>query len=137
VRNKRPCSECRRWFVPDPRVGDRGRSCGASECMRKRRARTNRRWRAANPSYDPARRLSEKLAAAAPAWPRAPAPLGRVAWDVVQAEMGSKPSVILGDLVRVPLRAVQAEMRRQIREIKAEVGRVARPGAQAEIGAAP
>jgi len=103
--------------------------------MRKRRARTNRRWRAANPSYDPARRLTEKLAAAAP--PRAPAPLGRVAWDVVQAEMGSKPSVILGDLVRVPLRVVQAEMRRQIREIKAEVGRVARPGAQAEIGAAP
>jgi hypothetical protein len=60
-----------------------------------------------------------------------------VAWDVVQAEMGRKPSVILGDLVRVPLRVVQAEMRRQSREIKAEVGRVARPGAQAEIGAAP
>jgi hypothetical protein len=105
--------------------------------MRKRRARTNRRWREANPSYDHARRLTEKLAAAAPVPPRVPAPLGRVAWEVVQAEMGRKPSVILGDLVSVPLRVVQAEMRRQIREIKAEVGRVVRPGAQAEMGAAP
>jgi hypothetical protein len=105
--------------------------------MRKRRARTNRRWREANPTYDHAHRLNDKLAAAAPAPPRAPAPLGRVAWDVVQAEMGRKPTVILGDLVRLPLRSAQAEMRRQILEIKAEIGRVARSGAQAEIGTAP
>ena len=105
--------------------------------MSKRRARTNRGWRAANPTYDHARRLNEKLAAAASAPPRAPEPLGRVAWDVVQAEMGRKPTVILGDLVRLPLRGVQAEMRKQFMEIKAEVGRIARLGAQAEMGTVP
>lgn len=137
MRKKRPCSECRRWFLPDARVAARRRTCGSRACTRKRRARTNRRWREANPAYDHARRLGDKLAAADAAPPRAPAPLGRVAWDVVQAEMGKKPTMILGNLVRLSVRCAQAEMRRQMQEIKAEVGRIARPDAQAEMGNGP
>ena len=30
---KRPCTICRRWFRPDPRVGDRQHACGKPECQ--------------------------------------------------------------------------------------------------------
>ncbi len=34
---KRPCSICRRWFRPDPRVGDRQHACTKPECQTARR----------------------------------------------------------------------------------------------------
>ncbi len=30
---KRPCRICRKWFTPNPRVGDRQKTCGNNECM--------------------------------------------------------------------------------------------------------
>lgn len=32
---KRPCRICRKWFTPNPRVGNRQKTCGDNECMRK------------------------------------------------------------------------------------------------------
>lgn len=132
----KPCSECRRWFLPDPRVGSRARTCGRSDCQGRRRARTNRRWRAAHPEYDHARRLTAKLALAAveDEVPVAaePAEMGRIGWDVVQAEMGTKPAVIIQDLVRVALLSVQAEIEAQVADMKHEFVRLALRGPQAE-----
>ena len=34
---KRPCTICRRWFRPNPRVGSRQRACGNPECQAARR----------------------------------------------------------------------------------------------------
>lgn len=52
VRKERPCSICRRWFLPDARAGDRQRACEREECQRERHRRADRRWRAANRDYD-------------------------------------------------------------------------------------
>ena len=32
---KRPCRICGKWFSPNPRVGDRQKTCGAEECKRR------------------------------------------------------------------------------------------------------
>jgi hypothetical protein len=46
---KRPCSICRRWFRPDPRVGLRQHTCGKPDCQAARRRKTQARWRTKNP----------------------------------------------------------------------------------------
>ncbi len=33
VVRKRPCRICRRWFLPDPRAGNRQRVCGETKCQ--------------------------------------------------------------------------------------------------------
>jgi hypothetical protein len=74
MHKKRPCSMCRRWFVPDPRVGDRQRTCGAAECQRERHRQADRKWHKQHPDYDQARRLLKQLAQAQPPGQSSPAP---------------------------------------------------------------
>jgi hypothetical protein len=54
------CPYCRKLFKPDSRVGAKQRCCGSKSCQKMRHRDADRRWRAANPDYDFARRL-EKL----------------------------------------------------------------------------
>lgn len=39
------CEFCGRFFVPDPRVGDRQRSCFRPECQEARKRASKRAWR--------------------------------------------------------------------------------------------
>ena len=116
VRKKRPCCECRRWFMPDARVGDRQRCCGAPECRRAVHQRADAAWHARHPEYDQARRWQKKLDAAragqkGPA-PCRPPPLDRVPWDLAQDAMGAQACVILWGLAAVLARHAQDEIRR-------------------------
>jgi hypothetical protein len=115
---KRPCSICRRWFLPDVRVGARQVTCGATACQRTRRERTHAAWRAENADYDVDRRWREAVDAAK-AEPEATSvtetqgPGAGVPWDVVQDEMRVEARVILAGVVRVIGRWAQTEMRTQ------------------------
>jgi len=138
---KRPCCICRRWFQPDPRIGARQCTCGAEECQRKRRAQTNRRWRKANPYYDAACRLQSKLDAVdeqtGPSSVPHRAGKLRVAWDVVQAEMKAKPTVILQEISRVQSSRAQAEIWSQLFDFKQRIARLQGNRAQAEMARGP
>jgi len=48
---KRPCRICRKWFVCDPRLGDRQKTCGSAECQRKWHARKCAEWNQKNRDY--------------------------------------------------------------------------------------
>ena len=47
---KRRCRYCGRWFIPDPRVGDRQEACSVS-CQKLRKKENNRVFSANNPGY--------------------------------------------------------------------------------------
>jgi hypothetical protein len=116
---KRPCSECRRWFYPDPRVGARQRVCSKAPCQAARRKRTQASWRAANPGYFAARRITERAAAAEearapPPAPRMSRPLDRLPWDLAQDEFGAQGADFIAVFGRVLLRAAQDERRAQV-----------------------
>lgn len=66
VYKKRPCRVCRHWYRPDPRLGDRQRTCGCDECKQEwnRRLCANRRHR--EKDYDRERRLRDRLQAVGP-----------------------------------------------------------------------
>ena len=115
---KRPCSECRRWFLPDRRIGDRQRACSSPCCQEARRKKTQASWRARNIDYFVARRIAERAApkppATQPAPPRMPRPLDRLPWDVAQDEFGEQGAEFLGVFGRVLLRAAQDQRRGQV-----------------------
>ena len=109
---KRPCRICRRWFVPDRRVGRRQRACSAPTCQIARRAQTQAFWRRRNPDYFIAHRLQRRRVkaehASAVVLPLVlPPPLSQLPWDLAQDTFGVVGTDFLGHLGRVLLGAVQ------------------------------
>jgi len=144
VWKKRPCSICRRWFLPDARVGDRQRACGAEERQRARHRAADRAWRARHPEYDRGRRWqaaveSAKAGRPVPA-PLRPSVLAGVPWNVAQDAMNPEIVVILAGIAQVLAFHAQDARRRQVRKvgIGAERAREARGvEVSAMTGAAP
>ena len=58
---KRPCRICRKWFTPDPRLGDRQKTCGKEACKREWHTKKCAGWNKKNRSYFQAIYLSSKL----------------------------------------------------------------------------
>ena len=58
---KRPCRICRRWFLPNVRLKDRQRTCGASDCQRQWHKRQCAAWNRKNAEYFKAIYLTSKL----------------------------------------------------------------------------
>mgnify|MGYP007070662608 CR=1 FL=1 len=48
---KRPCRVCGKWYLPNPRLGDRQQTCGTAECQRKWHIRKCAEWNRKNPDY--------------------------------------------------------------------------------------
>jgi hypothetical protein len=126
---KRPCRICRRWFVPDRRVGGRQRACSATACQIARRVRTQASWRRRNPDYFVAhriqcRRLSTDEAQAAVLPLVLPPPLSQLPWDLAQEEFGVAGTDFLGHLGRVLLGAAQDQKAAQVIDPPREPGRL-------------
>ena len=126
---KRPCRICRRWFVPDRRVGRRQRACSAPACQIARRVRTQASWRRRNPDYFIAhrvqrRRLKADEAQAAVLPLVLPPPLSQLPWDLAQEEFGVAGTDFLGHLGRVLLGAAQDQKTGQVLESTGETGRL-------------
>ena len=110
---KRPCCICRRWFVPDRRVGARQRACSAAACRAARRTRAQAAWRRHNPDYFTAHRLQRRRVTSEAGRPpdplSLPPPLSHLPWDIAQETFGVTGSDFLGHLGRVLLTAAQDE----------------------------
>lgn len=134
-RNKRPCRICKKWFLPNPRLGDRQKTCGAPECQRQWHARKCAEWNRKNRSYFQEiylRRRLEVLETASPEplppsspvlalEPTAPLDYPR---RVVQEVIGAQQLVIIEYIVRLLARNVQEVIRPQIAETQSEFRRL-------------
>lgn len=58
---KHPCRICRRWFIPNPRVGDRQKTCGDPFCQREWHRKKCARWNKENSGYFRCNYLDKKL----------------------------------------------------------------------------
>ena len=116
---KRPCRICRRWFVPDRRIGRRQRACSATACQIARRARTQASWRRRNPDYFIAHRMQRRRLTAEAAQVSLlplvlPPPLSQLPWDLAQEEFGVAGTDFLSHLGRVLLVAAQDQKAAQV-----------------------
>ena len=126
---KRPCRICRRWFVPDRRVGRRQRACSVPACQMARRAKTQASWRRRNPDYFIAHRVQRRRVKAehvsAVVLPLVlPPPLSHLPWDLAQDAFGVVGTDFLGHLGRVLLEAAQDQKAGQVIETLRETGRL-------------
>ena len=136
---KRPCRICRKWFYPDPRVGERQKTCGGKKCQAKWHAGKCREWNNKNSGYFREIYLSKKLAVANAIQEVAdhPPPLsdskesgpsGRSAAkssqlprSLIQEVIGVQSLVIIEYMVQLLLNPFQEETRRELAEMKGEI----------------
>ncbi len=122
---KKRCSECRKKFRPDPRVGDRQYACGEERCQQQRRAKTQASWRSRNPSYQSGYRLKRRSATATaataarggkraddrpvnpPSLLRLPPDLRPFPWDLAETELGFAGADLLAHLAMLVVRLVK------------------------------
>ena len=122
--HKKPCCICHRWFLPDPRVGDRQRACQRPECQKARKAKSQARWLALNPEYFVKRRIQQRNKADTPDPPRVPAPLQLIPWAELQGEIEGKATDIVAQIAKVLLSAVKDEIRQYRQDIIDELRRL-------------
>lgn len=130
---KRPCRECRRWFEPDARVGDRQGVCGEQSCQQARRRRNQAEWRKCHPGYFVswrAKERAEREAPDAPDPPRVGPPLGSLPWDLAQEEFGAVGADFLGAMGRVLLRHAKDQRKAQGCGLTGETPRVPPGGSE-------
>lgn len=110
---KRPCSICRRWFRPDPRVGPRQHVCGQAECQTARRQKTQAGWRRRNPGYAIAYRMDQRAAQKGPEPEplRLPAPLTQLPWDLAKDQFGTQGADFLGVMGALLVRSAKDQFR--------------------------
>jgi hypothetical protein len=96
---KRPCRICRKWFRPDPRVGERQRTCGSAPCRPAWHRRSCRDWRRRNPDYDRDDRLRRRLQAQTQ--PVGSDPLAQLNWDVARDVIGLQVTVVVEETGRL------------------------------------
>ena len=135
---KRPCSICRHWFRPDPRVGLRQRACHKPGCQAARRKQTQAEWRARNPEYAAGYRIQQRAAQERTPEPlRLPAPLGRLPWDLAKDEFGRKGSDFIAVMGALLVRAAKDQFRAYIDDTARVSGPLPPPVAKDPIQSAP
>ena len=135
---KRPCSICRRWFRPHPRVGARQRACRNPECQAARRKQTQANWRAHNPEYAAGYRIQQRAAQKQPPEPlRLPAPLNQLPWDLAKDQFGAQGAdfiAVMGALLR---RTAKDQIRAYALDAKTVAGTLPPPAEKDQLPTAP
>ena len=110
---KRPCSICRRWFRPDPRVGDRQHACSKPDCQTARRQKTQASWRHRNPDYPIIHRLDQRASQPKPGPEplNLPAPLNKLPWDVAKDQFGTQGADLIGLMGALLVRTAKDQFR--------------------------
>jgi len=134
---KRPCRICGKWFVPNPRLGDRQKTCSDPECMRLWHARKCAEWNRKHRHLFQENYLKGRvpvddspehhLSSAPPPVPITPvqhAPPLDYPRRVVQEVIGAQQLVIIEYIVRLLKRDVKEVIRSQVDDIQSELWRL-------------
>jgi len=136
-RQKRPCRICRKWFSPDPRLGDRQKTCGAKACQRLWHAKRCAEWNQANRAYFQEIHLAHRLqqsqdsgtsppSASPPSQPCPTIPISanfpRLPRSTIQEVIGAQQLIIIEYVARILFRSVQEVIRSQQFEVIGKFG---------------
>ena len=117
---KRPCRICRRWFMPNPRVKERQKTCGSKACKDEWHRRKCEQWNRENPEYFHDIYLRRKLdTGQSQTRLRLELPL-----ETVQGVIGTQHAVIIGYLAQLLHRRFQEVIRAQVAVITTKTRRL-------------
>jgi hypothetical protein len=131
---KRPCRICGRWFNPNPRLGERQKTCGADECQQRWHAKKCAVWNRRNRSYFKEIYLRRRLESCTGGFPSpSPSPVSTsrtggsssppsvfpldLPREVIQEVMGGQHAVITGYILRLLMKEVQEVINAQHADI--------------------
>lgn len=125
---KRPCRICGRWFSPNPRLGERQKTCGADACQQRWHAKKCAVWNRQNRSYFKEIYLRRRLEPCPPPLPvsasckgvsSSPPPVSPLdlPQEVIQEVLGRQHAVIIGYILRLLMREVQEVINAQHADI--------------------
>lgn len=152
---KRPCRICRKWFTPNPRAGDRQKTCGNPECKQKWHKKKCAEWNSQNSKCAQEsylhNKLIEKISQSAGIEQQSTAttnskPSPAVAKTanflklpraLIQEVIGAQHLVIIEYVSQQLLRAVQEELRSQLLDNKKDPSQLLPSGVQEVIGRPP
>jgi len=145
--NKRPCRICRKWFTPDPRLGNRQKTCAKEPCKRKWHAKKCSEWNKKNRSYFQAIYLSSKLESSKtpsqsdsrpppspnperirPIRPPSSRSTLELPGDVIQDVIGVQPLIIIEYVVQLLVRSFKEVIRAQPVDMQRKLDRLPREG---------
>lgn len=130
--SKRPCRVCKRWYRPDPRVGDRQKTCGDQACQREWNRRLSQWRREREPDREREDRLRDRLQRGA-CCEAGCLPERALVLDVARQVIGLEPLVVIDEYSRVLREWVRHEMPVQVTERKGKVHGLLSGGARHEI----
>ncbi|MCP4244488.1 MAG: hypothetical protein GY772_28435 [bacterium] len=138
----RPCLVCSQVFTPNPRAGDRQKTCSRPDCQRERHRRNCVDWRGRHPGYDRAYRLGEQLPKTSARREKSLArnPIAEIAWDTVRDSVGPLVQLVVqrvGDLVVEWARDAVTEEMAVLRRKLAEFGEFVARDAFVTVGEPP
>lgn len=107
---KRPCSICRKWFLPHPRLRERQKTCGSAGCQRERHRRSCKVLRDADRESVREERVRARLTAAD----------GGVDRAAVRDTIGMELAVVIEEFHRVLVPGTRDAFRCQLLEITDE-----------------
>jgi hypothetical protein len=107
--DKRPCRICKKWFLPDPRVGARQKVCSTETCQRERNRKSCAIWQAQHPEQVEAAQFRRRLKSGPPVSPDLVArqPMAKYPPRVVQHGVGVKVQVLLEEVTKVLAVSIQ------------------------------
>ncbi|NOX26261.1 MAG: hypothetical protein GXP59_09170, partial [Deltaproteobacteria bacterium] len=120
---KRPCRICRKWFIPNPRLGERQMTCGAAECQKQWHKRKCADWNRKNCVYFRENYLRKRLQIAASAQSAQSAPQSSLSTPSLEpvAPLGYPREVVQEVIGAQPLVIVEEERRRKKKEERRRV----------------
>ena len=115
---KKPCRICRRWFRPDPRVGQRQRACGEPDCQTSPPPENPSQLAStatpATPSPTASTSATGPTSAEEPEPLRVPPPLSQLPWDLAKDQFGGKGADFIGVMGTLILRAAKDQFQAHI-----------------------
>ncbi|MBT7712962.1 MAG: hypothetical protein HN745_14670 [Deltaproteobacteria bacterium] len=130
---KRPCSVCRRWFRPHPRLKDRQRTCGDPECKREWHRIKCGQWNKRNGDYFKTNYLQKKVESQAKNTQIKTRLKTGLPKKYVQEVIGMHTAVIIEYLAQLMVQRFQEVMRRQMAVNKRKTPRLMPTGFQDSI----
>ena len=127
---KRPCRICRRWFMPNPKVKNDQKTCGAPLCKREWHRKKCAEWNKKNRDYFKANYLQKKLEAVTlpGAPPRSPRIESRLKlglpFSCFQEAISIQQAVIIEYFGLLLFRRFQEALRTQVTVITGETARL-------------
>lgn len=125
---KRPCSICRRWFMPHPRLKDRQRTCGNPTCKKEWHRRKCAEWNQRNGDYFRTNYLQKKLDSRATTGQIKSRLKTGLPIRYVQEVIGTQQLVIMEYLAQLMVQRFQEVIRRQLHVNIEQMGRLSHLG---------